>query len=149
MISEHRLRTADGFNQRLMEAVRAARLNRPNDRLGVSQGWSSAKNFWPLEVYALIDAARRRSRLIDPRRVEVWANVTESGQAVADHDHNDGRNLISGIYYPHDSEAAIRFPDLGLRIPTCAGLLLLFSPEQIHSVEPAQSERISIAFNAY
>lgn len=149
MISEHRLLTADGFNQRLIEAVRAARHHSPGDRLGVSQGWSSAKNFWPLEVYALIDAARRYVPLIDPRRVEVWANVTENGQAVADHDHVDGRNKISGAYYPHDSEAAIRFPGTGLRIPICAGLLLLFSPEQIHSVEPAQSERISIAFNAY
>lgn len=149
MISEHRLRTADGFNQRLMEAVRAARKHRPHDKLAASQGWSSTKNFWPLEVYALIDAARRHAPLIDPRRVEVWANVTENGQAVAAHDHVDGRNQLSGVYYPHDSKAAIRFPELGLRIPTCEGLLLLFSPELKHSVEPAEQERISIAFNAF
>lgn len=102
----------------------------------------------------LIDFARRHSELIDQSRVEVWANLTENGQAVAEHDHafstgGKHRNKIAGVYYPHDSEAAICFPEPGLRIPIREGLLLLFNPELKHLVEPAEQERVSIAFNAF
>lgn len=154
MIQAHRVLTAEGFNFRLRESVRACRAIHPGTRLGVSRGWSSPKTFWTPEIASILAFAQRHTKEIAYGRVEVWANVNDPGDGVDLHDHlysSDRKHLnrIAGIYYPQNSDAAIRFPDFGLQLLPTEGLLLLFSPEQRHSVEPAQSERISIAFNAY
>lgn len=149
----YRIISAPGFNERLGGSVRSWRENQPYSKLAPSTGWSSSKDFKTAESLAILHFAKARYDF-DLSRTEIWANVTREGEQVADHDHawsvgKKHRNIISGVYYPQDSEAQISFQEIGLHVSPREGLLLLFHPELRHSVQPAHQERISIAFNAH
>ena len=140
---------------RIVDAVHSVRKLEPQSSLEPSDGWSSRKDFFTAETVSMLSEAGKLGGF-DLSRVDVWANLLEGGQSIKSHDHRWScvpgvSNRLSGVFYPQDSRAAIRFPDFGLRVEPRAGLLLLFDPTAPHSVEAAggSEPRISIAFNVY
>lgn len=141
--------------ERIIAAVHSVRQQEPQSALEPSDGWSSRKDFFTAETVSMLSEAGRLGGF-ELSRVDIWANLLEAGQGVDPHDHRWSRfpgvsNRLSGVFYPHGSEAAIRFPDFGLRVEPRAGLLLLFDSTAPHSVESVggSEPRISIAFNVY
>ena len=150
----------DRFNQRLIADIEQRERDQPGTRLGVSSGWSSAKDLHTPETALLLDYVRAADARLIPALVqwpEIWGNINRRGQGVRLHAHElavggQAENIASGIYYPAASAAAVEFPAIGARFEPRAGLLLLFGPKLEHSVERAEKEgapRFSVAFNIH
>jgi hypothetical protein len=79
----------------------------------------------------------------------LWANVTHQGGSCGLHDHEDGSNVWSGVYFL-TAGAPIHFPREGLTVQPEPGLMLLFPSCEPHSVstQVSAAPRISIAVNA-
>lgn len=139
----------------LYKAILAEQASSPRSALGVSSGptWSGRKG---LQSHAAAQPllALFRERLFEvsgsnARDLALWANVTLEGGACGEHDHEDGRNAWSGVYYLTGG-APIVFPACGLTIEPEPGLLLLFAATERHYVSPQVSAapRVSVAMNA-
>jgi len=97
---------------------------------------------------------------------ELWVNINRPGDYNRPHDHGqqDDSHVVSGVYFPvantseqslgkTTSDAHIQFlhrNEVIADIAPSGGMLLLFPPQVWHHVEPvppAESARISLAFN--
>jgi hypothetical protein len=78
---------------------------------------------------------------------EIWWNYYKAGNYQEYHSH--GNDLISGIWYLSDSTSNTVFCKDGNKhkIPSVKGKLLCFPSTLSHYVEPADGERMTVAFN--
>lgn len=120
----------------------------PDSQLGVGTGWSGPKTLLddprmgPMRGYI-------QSKLPMPCSVVAWGNYLITGEKIGIHDHADGQNALSGVYYLTDAE--LQLHPLGKPMEALSfhpGDIIIFPPDTKHSVPPATDLRISIAFNA-
>jgi len=89
----------------------------------------------------------------DETGIAFWFNEMQPGDKTTLHTHNDGDELLSGVYYLEVPEASgdIIFHFSGETAPftPAAGDLFLFSPALPHEVAENRSHamRLSVAFN--
>jgi len=106
----------------------------------------------------LIDFARDQAQTaLGPAapslRCGFWLNAMQPGQRTSRHSHEENDELLSGVYYvsAEIDSGDILFHDhpFEIRVTPRPGLMLLFPPELVHSVEPNRSPhlRLSVAFN--
>jgi len=82
-----------------------------------------------------------------------WINAMEPGQRTSRHSHEENDELLSGVYYisAGADSGDILFHDdpFEIRVTPQPGLMLLFPPALVLSVEPNRSThlRLSVAFN--
>lgn len=107
--------------------------------------------FRPVANLAL-RVARRILRRRD-LRYGFWFNEMPPGRRTTLHDHSEGDELLSAVYYIHcptDSGRLILHDDQAqILVTPRAGLLVLFPPDLPHEVEvnASQATRLSVAFN--
>lgn len=88
-----------------------------------------------------------------PLDISFWFNQMQPGHCTTLHTHDDGYELISGVYYlnvPEESgDILMHLPREELRISPQAGMMLMFPPDLPHEVEQNNSRqsRLSMAFN--
>lgn len=95
-----------------------------------------------------------RSLVTQPiHQVGCWFNVMPPGARTSKHDHNDGDELLSGVYYvsvPKNSGDLLIFNQNTVHHhqPT-EGEFVFFAPQVVHEVQTNHSAdmRLSIAFN--
>jgi hypothetical protein len=86
-------------------------------------------------------------------RCGFWLNAMRPGERTSRHAHDENDELLSGVYYVTAPNASgdILFHDhpFQIRVTPRPGLLLLFAPSLLHSVEVNRSDqlRLSVAFN--
>lgn len=101
----------------------------------------------------ILGCARQVLATPEPLQLSFWFNQMLPGHSTTLHTHDDGYELLSGVYYlevPENSgDILMHAGDEALRITAQAGLLLLFPPELPHEVEENRSarSRLSMAFN--
>ncbi len=85
--------------------------------------------------------------------ISFWFNQMQPGHSTTLHTHDDGYELISGVYYldvPEGSgDILMHLPEQVLKISPQAGLMLMFPPDLAHEVTEnhSQQSRLSMAFN--
>ncbi len=108
------------------------------------------------EIEPLCQVAQQAAQQILGRgdlRLGFWFNLMQPGDRTARHNHEEGGELLSGVYYleiPDDSAALLVYPPEGERaVPPVEGHFLFFSPRLAHAVAQNRSDRrrVSIAFN--
>jgi hypothetical protein len=88
-----------------------------------------------------------------PLEISFWFNQMQPGHSTTLHTHDDGYELISGVYYldvPEGSgDILIHLPEEVLSITPQAGVMLMFPPDLAHEVTRNDSKhsRLSMAFN--
>jgi len=138
----------------LYAAILSEQRETPRSSLAMANdaAWSGRKR---LETHpATADLlALYRARLLevsgsDDYQLSVWANVMGLGGVVGEHDHADGRNQWSGVYYL--TEGAPIYFEGRLSIFPEPGLLLLFPSGERHwtAAQVSAAPRVSIAMNA-
>lgn len=133
----------------LAEIVSRRNLNEQS-KLGVSTGpaFSGPKNLYAPDLEALF---RFRLYVVSDSEdwaLAAWANITEPGGAVGEHNHANPGNVWSGCYYLTGG-APIVFPALTETIHPSPGLMLVWPAEELHLVRPqAGGVRVSVAMNA-
>ncbi len=145
---------AESYNHLLLQIVLKEQERDPTSRLGVSNGWASAKNLFNIpETQPLVDFIK--SNLAQACTVSGWGNILEATQYIEPHDHINshlgGVNLFAGVYYIQVPKVAVLSFERGKELShetLEAGDLVLFSSGQRHFVAPATGRRVSIAFNA-
>ena len=86
-------------------------------------------------------------------RCGFWINAMRPGQRTSRHNHDENDELLSAVYYVTAPKGSgdILFHDqpFQIRVTPRPGLLLLFPPSLLHSVEANRSDqlRLSVAFN--
>ena len=104
-----------------------------------------------LEV--IFDCAQQileREQLLE---ISFWFNRMSPGHSTTLHTHDDGYELISGVYYldvPEESgDILMHLPEEVLKISPQAGVMLMFPPDLAHEVTEnhSQQSRLSMAFN--
>jgi hypothetical protein len=110
------------------------------------------------EIATILDSAIMQAAIIlgQPRaslRIGWWLNVMQPGDVTYAHTHDDGDELLSGVYYidaPPDSGRLV-LCDAGRReeIEARAGLFVFFAPAIMHEVTRNESgrQRLSVGFN--
>ena len=94
-------------------------------------------------------------RILDRTRLRqgFWFNEMHPGQRTTVHDHAEGNELLSAVYYvycPEESGRLILHDDEAqVVVKPRPGLLVLFAPDLPHEVEinASRQTRLSIAFN--
>jgi uncharacterized RmlC-like cupin family protein len=110
------------------------------------------------EIGAILDAAAGKAAEIlgRPRtmlRIGWWLNVMRPGDVTHAHTHDDGDELLSGVYYIHAPPSSGRLVlfDAARReeIEPRAGLFVFFAPGVPHEVTRNESgrTRLSVGFN--
>lgn len=110
----------------------------------------------PLLIHARHCAARllsQQGNTTPITRIGHWFNAMPPGSHTSRHDHNDGDELLSGVYYidvpDHSGDLLIHSDtDIYSHTPE-AGQLVLFKPDIEHEVEINASKymRLSIGLN--
>ncbi|HOP15247.1 MAG: 2OG-Fe(II) oxygenase [Gammaproteobacteria bacterium] len=104
-------------------------------------------------VSALAQATATRILDRAPLRQGFWFNEMHPGQRTTLHDHAEGNELLSAVYYvvcPEGSGRLILHDDEAqVVVMPRPGLLVLFAPDLPHEVEinASAQTRLSIAFN--
>ena len=86
-------------------------------------------------------------------RCGFWLNAMRPGQRTSRHNHDENDEMLSAVYYVTAPKGSgdILFHDqpFQIRVTPRPGLLLLFPPSLLHSVEANRSDqlRLSVAFN--
>jgi hypothetical protein len=103
------------------------------------------------------EARRFAARLLgmDARRLRVgwWLNLMQPGDRTLLHAHDDGDELVSGVYYVHvpDNSGALVLGEAGSErlVEPRAGGFVCFRPDLPHEVAENRSTelRISVGFN--
>lgn len=104
---------------------------------------------------SLLSLVRGKAETLLQRRdlaIGCWFNHMPPQALTTRHNHDDGFELLSAVYYvrvPANSGKLILHGDPVQRITPEAGLLLFFPPTLDHEVSPNHSDehRLSIAFN--
>lgn len=108
------------------------------------------------EVEPLRDAALEAAQRIlgrDDLGVGFWFNIMQPGQRTARHNHEEGNEMLSCVYYLEvapDCGDLVVYPSTGpMHIQPQAGRFVFFSPKLVHAVEQNHSSqrRLSVAFN--
>jgi hypothetical protein len=101
----------------------------------------------------ILGCARRVLATAQPLQLSFWFNLMLPGHSTTLHTHDDGYELISGVYYlevaENSGDILMHTADEVLAITPQAGQLLLFPPDLPHAVEENRSarSRLSLAFN--
>ncbi|MBG7602868.1 MAG: hypothetical protein IZT60_10020 [Gammaproteobacteria bacterium] len=104
-----------------------------------------------LEV--IFDCAHQVLAGEQPLDISFWFNQMRPGHSTTLHTHDDGYELISGVYYldvPEGSgDILLHLPEQVLNISPQAGVMLMFPPDLAHEVARNNSRhsRLSMAFN--
>ena len=104
-----------------------------------------------LEV--IFDCAHQILESKQPLEISFWFNQMQPGHSTTLHTHDDGYELISGVYYldvPAGSgDILMHLPEQVLKITPQAGVMLMFPADLAHEVTRNNSEhsRLSMAFN--
>ncbi|HHI76316.1 MAG TPA: hypothetical protein ENJ94_03990 [Gammaproteobacteria bacterium] len=104
-------------------------------------------------VLALAEAAAHHILGRDALRCIFWFNRMQPGDRTARHNHEEGGELLSGVYYVETPPACgdlLLYPAEGVRrVRPEAGQMLFFPPRLAHAVEANLSDRLrlSLAFN--
>jgi hypothetical protein len=86
-------------------------------------------------------------------RAGFWFIEMRPGHATLPHTHDDGDELLSGVYYlrvpAHSGDLVILEGHLRTVVQPREGLAVFFSPDVLHEVTPNRSNenRLSLAFN--
>jgi hypothetical protein len=105
----------------------------------------------PLQAWVLAQARGLLGR--EQLRYGFWFNEMGPGARTSLHSHEEDDELLSAVYYieaaPGCGRLVLWHGERDCRIEPEPGLLLLFSPDLPHEVEPNQSgkTRLSVAFN--
>ena len=137
------------LNPALLIAISSHRQLYPGSQLGVGQGWSGPKTLFDIpSTYSLVSFIKSLVHL--PCNLVGWANYMKPNEFIGEHNHDDGKNFMSGVYYL--SPAALKLEDAGRGWPDTIefqpGDLVMFPSTLKHCVTPCSAIRISIAFNA-
>jgi len=104
-----------------------------------------------LEV--IFDCAQQALERGQPLDISFWFNQMHPGHSTTLHTHDDGYELISGVYYldvPEESgDILMHLPEQLLKISPQTGVMLMFPPDLPHEVTKNLStqSRLSMAFN--
>lgn len=104
-----------------------------------------------LEV--VFDCAQQILEKEQPLEISFWFNQMPPGHSTTLHTHDDGYELLSGVYYldvPEESgDILLHLPQQQLTISPQAGMMLMFPPDLAHEVTRNSSKhsRLSMAFN--
>ncbi len=104
-----------------------------------------------LEV--IFDCAQQILEKKQPLEISFWFNQMRPGHSTTLHTHDDGYELISGVYYldvPDGSgDILMHLPEQVLKITPQSGVMLMFPPDLAHEVAQNLSteSRLSMAFN--
>ena len=104
-----------------------------------------------LEV--IFDCAQQILEKEQPLEISFWFNQMQPGHSTTLHTHDDGYELISGVYYlevPEESGGILlHLPEQTLKISPQAGMMLMFPPDLAHEVtcNNSKQSRLSMAFN--
>lgn len=88
-----------------------------------------------------------------PLDISFWFNQMQPGHSTTLHTHDDGYELVSGVYYldvPEESgDILMHLPEQTLKIAPQKGVMLMFPPDLPHEVTENNSNRsrLSMAFN--
>lgn len=144
----------DSINEPLIPLLEDLRRKSPCSNLAGSTGWSGQKTLFDLpEAQDLHLFLRNKIRAQHPGTfiIQGWGNILESNEYILMHNHENGSNFMSGVYYL--TPAALYLSNAGRgwgdHVNFAAGDYILFPPALKHSVTPSPNYRISIAFNAY
>jgi hypothetical protein len=98
--------------------------------------------------------AHARELLSAPQlKLGFWLNAMEPGDSTSRHTHDDGDELLVGVYYvsapPGSGDLVLIEQGIELRLRPEPGVFAFFSPQVPHEVERSQSQqmRLSVAFN--
>ena len=145
-----------GFHADLIAAILAREASEAGLTVSNVGGWHSRPDLieWAEPgVQALVDRIASEAHAAGATRVQAWANVMRAGAYQLAHRHGDAE--WSGVYYVDAGTTScggrITFAcgeDARTIVP-CAGLLLMFPGDLLHSVEVYRGDRprISVAFN--
>ena len=92
-------------------------------------------------------------RQADPLRSGFWINDMGPGESTTEHDHDEGDEMLSGVYYlqtpPASGDLIIVDTHSRTCIPPQAGMFVFFLPSVVHSVSVNLSpeRRISMGIN--
>ncbi len=126
----------------IANAIRLQQIANPHSRLGTGKGWSGEKNLFQLPV---MKSLKDFLQFHTDCKLTGWANVLEQGDFIGQHHHNDGKNVISGVYY-----LSLAYLSTDENVYAFEpGDIAIFKPELNHWVEPSSDplRRITIAFN--
>ena len=79
--------------------------------------------------------------------INSWFNITNPGNELKAHNHDDGKETLSGAFYvlaDHENVPLI-FPDE--EVQPYSGLLVIFSSKLVHHTKKENKQRIVISFN--
>ncbi len=108
------------------------------------------------EIDPLLTLANQAARTIlgrDDLRAAFWFNRMLPGERTARHNHEEGDELLSGVYYletpPDCGDLLIYHTGGPTHIPPREGRFIFFAPRLAHAVEENRSgqRRLSVAFN--
>ncbi|BAN69709.1 putative 2OG-Fe(II) oxygenase [endosymbiont of unidentified scaly snail isolate Monju] len=108
------------------------------------------------EIEPLLTLANQAAQAILGRedlRTAFWFNRMLPGDRTARHNHEEGGELLSGVYYletpPDCGDLLVYHPGGPTRIAPCEGRFVFFAPRLAHAVEENRSgrRRLSVAFN--
>lgn len=108
----------------------------------------------PVLYFAATCAAQVLHRPRSGLRCGFWFNRMMSGDTTGRHTHDDGQELLSGVYYvnvPTGAGRLVLYADHGppVYIDPVPGRLLLFPPDAAHEVERGKFDgaRLSVGMN--
>jgi hypothetical protein len=136
----------------LLPHIYKQKKDNPDMTLGVSGGltWSGYKTKWEWcsQLYDLFEYIENRySKIIGhgPFNYDIWGNIMSSGGILNNHDHNDGINKWTGVYYLTSATINIMSTSLSFE----PGWFILFPASEMHGVSKVDKERVSLAFNIW
>jgi hypothetical protein len=79
--------------------------------------------------------------------INSWFNITNPGNELKPHNHDDGKNTLSGAFYvfANKNNVPLIFPDQ--EVQPYSGLLVIFSSKLVHHTKKENQQRIVISFN--
>lgn len=117
--------------------------------------YPSRESFTEIEplLEVIFDNAQKILETAQPLEISFWFNQMQPGHSTTLHTHDDGYELISGVYYldvPEGSgDILLHLAEKVLSISPQAGVMLMFPPDLAHEVTRNNSRysRLSMAFN--
>ena len=107
----------------------------------------------PVLQQALAIASKQFSIAKDDLKIGFWFNRMAPGEETTWHSHDDGDEILSGVYYitvaENSGNLIIEDDNKKLSIAPVSGRMVCFPPDKAHSVETNNSDiiRLSLAFN--
>lgn len=102
---------------------------------------------------AIVQASRLLARPETELRIGWWLNLMRPGDVTCTHTHDDGDELLSGVYYievPPDSGKLVLMDGMQREeIQPREGMFVFFMPVTLHEVTRNESDRarLSVGFN--